>query len=124
MLVAKKIKSALASVEGVPLCDLPVDDMWRASIKAKMKALGVGQAELAEHVGCAQGNISMLLNGKRAQVRSAQAERISVALDVPLTVHARGEKTLAHLKEKDKNLFKSMVENMEMVAGAIKSNDQ
>lgn len=81
----------LGDVSDAIRAELPIDDPWRIACKARLRALGLKQHHLAEHVGCSQGNISQALSTDVAQQTSEFAHAISLALSVPLGLGARWE---------------------------------
>lgn len=123
MLVAKKERSGLHPVDGIPLRELPIDDLWRAAARARMKEVGVNQHELAEHVGCKQGNVSQLLSYERQQARALHAQRISVALGIDLTLPAQAEIIVAAMIKADENVAKTMIDSWRAVADRFDAED-
>lgn len=118
MLVAQKETAQLAPVGHIPLVDLPVDDMWRAQVRARMKELGIGQAELGKHVESTQSNISQTLSLKNGQARALHAQRISEALGVAMPILARAEIAAIALIEADETLAESMISSWAAVAAS------
>ena len=78
-------------VAGAELIELPIDDSWRSEVRARLRAMGRDQYQLADHIGCSQGNISqsISMSGKRKpQKTSIYAYAISLAVGVPLPLQA------------------------------------
>ena len=119
MLVAKKVLPQLPNVGHIPLRDLSIDDIWRQNVRSAMKKQGVGQRYLADHVGCAQGNISQVIDTKRGQARSIHAQRISVALKVPMSWLAVGELAMQKLNRANPKLAQAQIKAFAELADAI-----
>ena len=69
----------------------PVDDVWKATVRADMQRTGVSQAEMARRIGCKQSALTVLFRPETKQSRLVPLIHRELGRPAPSTVAAPDE---------------------------------
>jgi hypothetical protein len=102
----------------------PVDETWKASVRADMQRAGISQAEMARKIGCKQSALTVLFRAETKQSRLVPLIHRELGRPAPSTVAAHDE-VLRRINRQWPSLSKearALIDNLvtQLAAGSTK----
>lgn len=100
-------REPFAPIDHTERLELEISDDWAAQCRARLRAMGQGQAGLANYLGASQSAVSRTIGKSGEWRRSELVEPISVALGVEMPLLAQAELIARQLSETQPELLRA-----------------